>query len=239
MYVSFFVASLASIFASTVIHHTLRPPLAISTILLASYVGGAVNMLALARMLEVPSATTSMYCAVDCGVMLIYLALVEWLHATLLLARAIGSAFNAVAPAAVPRTVTAQSTVLSLVALGSYFKDRVPAKRKKELVVFSQLTSQLFYSAVALSLGASRSDLRAFPYLVVGGLQLLHVLVMFFAVLAKRSWATQLLLASNAAIGGAGTAALFAANVQKPELVEDGSYLVGGFTAVAWASFLQ
>jgi hypothetical protein len=101
--------------------------------------------------------------------------------------------------------VTAQSTVLSLVALGSYFKDRVPAKRKKELVVFSQLTSQLFYSAVALSLGASRSDLRAFPYLVVGGLQLLHVLVMFFAVLAKRSWATQLLLASNAAIGGAGT----------------------------------
>jgi len=285
---AFALVSIASIFASTVAQIFLRPNVDVATCLLATYIGGAVNFFALSSLYRIPSETVSMLFAIDCGIMIMYLAAMEWAYGVFVGKGRTGPGvkyndFNdednqdsvktirplaIVAPltilglsTAIPRVsilwfprlppvVRSQSFIFSLVGLCTLPFFRLKNEDVPTMKFCARAFSKLFYAAVALSLGATRSlgfSKIQRPLALVAALQLIHTAIVFFIVRVTKDKndRTAILLASNAAIGGSGTAGLYALNIGRPDLITKGvgvgvtGYLIGGFLAVLWKSSMM
>jgi len=136
----------------------------------------------------------------------------------------------------IPPLLSSQSFILSLVILSSLFSKRT--RNPASMSYLASLSSQCFYATIALSLGLTRASPAAI--VLVTSLQLLHTVFVMAMTKIKPDQTTSLMLASNAAIGGSGTAGLFASNIGRDDLVRTGvfvgmgGYLAGGFLAMLW-----
>ena len=251
----FALATLISLAATHLAHILISPYPPLSASLLSSYIGGSINFAQTANMLAIPSANIADYATADIAGMGCYLAGLEVIAGgkrplphpeTTKGDFSKSEALKAVASTAV---VVAASKVVAMPFRGllgcivevltllylplALFR----SSSSTSLSAVADTTNAAFYASVGLAAGGVTQTAMKHVGLVLS----LHLALtgVAFKILRKKD----ILVASNAAVGGAGTSVAFARRIGEDEgeagKVATLGYVVGGAVARAWLAAIK